>query len=286
MYSFIPGLASGPGGRRTAFLQMISGEESRFFRFPAESFHTDPEKLLVRVGDSVFSAAGADISVSQGGDRVSGRLRYSAFQPVRRSMYCPTVMGPFSYLRFLECSHDIISMGHGLAGVLNVNGKTVDFTGGAGYLEQDAGKSFPKAWVWYQSNCFSRPGDGVMLAAARVPVCRFAFPGLLCVCRVGGREYRLATYYGGRLERISRSGDIVGIAARQGKDRLEIRIRARGGQELRAPFLGDMSRCILEFPCCDSTVRLTRGGKTILEDRGTCAGFEQVGGRKEFNLRK
>lgn len=284
MYSFIPGRATGSDGKRTAFLQMISREGSRFFRYPAESFHTDPKKLFVSVGDSVFSAAGADLSVSQGGIEVSGRLRYSAFQPIRRSVYCPTVMGPFSYLRFLECSHDVVSMNHKLDGELSINGKTVSFAGGTGYIERDAGKSFPKAWVWYQSNRFSQPGNSVMLAAARVPVGLFSFSGLLCVCRAGGREYRLATYYGGRLERAFRSGNGIGLIARQGGDRLEIRVRASGGQELKAPLLGDMTRAIREFPCCDSAVLLTRNGTVVMKDRGVCAGFEQVGDLREFGL--
>ncbi|WP_267459175.1 hypothetical protein [Caproicibacter fermentans] len=43
-----------------------------------------------------------------------------------------------------------------------------------------------------------------------------------------------------------------------------------------------MSRAIREYPCCDSAVRLTEGKKVLLEDRGACAGLEQVGGLDEF----
>lgn len=282
VYSFIPGLSAAPDGRQTAFLQVISPEWSRFFRYPAESFRVERHPLRVRVGDSVFGEAGAAVSILQDGMRISGEIAYSAFQPILKSLYCPTVMGPFSYLWFLECSHDVVSMSHSLKGELNVNGETLDLTGGTGYLERDAGKSFPRAWVWYQSNCFSRPGDGVMLAAARVPIGPWAFNGLLGVCRAGGREYRLATYFGGGLERVQRKGNIVCISARQGERRLEIRVRAGASRELKAPLLGDMSRAIREYPCCDSAVRLTEGKKVLLEDRGACAGLEQVGGLDEF----
>lgn len=283
VYSFIPGLAVGTDGEKSAFLQVITQEGSHFFRFPAESFHSDPQKLRVEVGDSVFGASGAEVSVSQEGIRISGKIRYSPLQLLQRSLYCPTVMGPFSYLRFLECSHDVVSMRHGLTGTLTINEKPVELTGGTGYIERDAGRSFPRAWLWYQSNCFPEPGDGVMLAAARVPVgSAFSFPGLLCVCHAGGREYRLATYCGGRLERVLRREREVGLVARQGGDRLEVRVRADAGRELRAPLLGDMSRVIREFPCCNSAVRLTRNGKVLLQGVGKCAGFEQIGGLDEI----
>lgn len=276
-FCLIPGLSVGNGGEKTAFLQILSAEGSRFFRFPPEEYRADPAACLIRIGDSVFSRSGLKLSVLQDGERIFGRIGYSALRPIGRSIWNPTLMGPFSYLRFLECSHDIVSLSHELSGFLNVNGKTVDFTGGRGYIESDAGRSFPRAWVWYQSNGFSRPGDCVMLAAAKVPVAGISFPGLLCVCSVGGREYRMATYRGGGLERVERSPGETVLQARQGRLFLEIRVRTGEGRKLLAPSMGSMTRKIREFPCCDSRVRLTSGGRVLLEDTGACAGFELAG---------
>ena len=277
VFSFIPGLSVGPAGERSAFLQVVSTQGSHFFRFPPEAYHADPDACRIRVGDSRFDRSGASLAVAQDGVEISGRIGYSGLHPIRRSLWSPTLMGPFSYLRFLECSHDVVSLHHTLSGSLRFDGEEVDFTGGTGYIERDAGRSFPRAWIWYQSCDFPRPGDCVMLAAAWIPLGALSFPGLLCVCSAGGEEYRLATYSGGRLERLERRGDCLGLLARQGALSLRIRVRADRGRELLAPLLGDMTRTIREYPCCESDVLLKRGGEVLLRGAGACAGFEQVG---------
>mgnify|MGYP000856607681 CR=1 FL=1 len=278
VYSFIPGLSVAPTGEKYAFLQAISPGGSRFLRYAPGEYAADPDSCSVRIGDSFFGPSGACVSVSRDGARIRGLIRYSAFRPIRRSFYCPTAMGPFSYLRFLECFHDVVSLSHGLSGLLDWNGETVDFSGGTGYIERDAGRSFPRAWIWYQSCGFPRPEDCVMLAAARVPFrAGRSFPGLICICSAGGREYRLASYYGGRLVRAERAADGFLICAKQRSLRLEIRVRPRDGHALLAPLLGNMTRTIREYPCCDSRVRLVRGARVLLEGEGRCAGFEQAG---------
>ena len=278
VYSFIPGLSVGPEGEKSAFLQVIAPGGSRFLRYAPEEYRADPASCSVRIGDSRFDRSGARLSVSRDGTEIRGEIRYSEFRPIRRSVYCPTAMGPFSYLRFMECSHDVVSLSHGLSGSLNLCGETVDFTGGTGYVERDAGRSFPSAWVWYQSCGFSRPDDCVMLAAARIPLGKkLEFPGLICICAAGGREYRLATYCGGRLEYAGQTGDGFLLRARQGSLRLTIRVRPARGHALLAPLMGDMTRTIREYPCCDSAVRLARGGEILLQGEGRCAGVERVG---------
>lgn len=283
VYSFIPGLSVGPSGEKSAFLQIIYPGGSRFLRYGAEEYRADPDACSVRIGDSRFDASGAHLSVSKDGTEIGGEIRYSAFRPIRRSLWCPTAMGPFSYLRSLECSHDVVSLSHAISGTLDLCGETVDFTGGTGYIERDAGRSFPSAWVWYQCCGFSRPDDCVMLAAARIPLGkRSSFPGLICICSAGGREYRLATYCGGRLEYAGQTGNGFLLRVRQGTLRLTIRVRVTRGHALLAPLMGDMTRTIREYPCCDSRVRLTRGGEVLLESEGRCAGFERVGAFSEL----
>ena len=40
----------------------------------------------------------------------------------------------------MQCSHGVISMGHPLEGSVRLNGETIDFSGGTGYIETDRGR--------------------------------------------------------------------------------------------------------------------------------------------------
>lgn len=275
--SLIPGEAEDASGRKSAFLQVISCAGSHFFRFSHGEYRADPERCILRLGESFFSRSGIRISVHRDGADIEGAVAYSRPQPIRRTLLCPTAMGPLAYLPFPECRHDVISLSHELSGVLTVNGERIVFNGGTGYIEKDAGRSFPEAWLWYQSCGFEHPGDSVMFAAATVRCGALRFPGLLCICRAAGEEHRLATYLGGKVTLLEKRGGRVFVEARQRDYRLRLGVAPVSGYSLLAPVLGDMRRSIREYPCCDSRILLTKGNRMLLSGAGACAGFEQSG---------
>lgn len=51
----------------------------------------------------------------------------------------------FSFIPFMECNHDIVSVNHDLRGRISVNRNVIEFDGGKGYIEKDWGVSFPEA---------------------------------------------------------------------------------------------------------------------------------------------
>ena len=55
----------------------------------------------------------------------------------------PGVMGPFSFVPFMECYHGVVNIDHKISGSLMINNEEIDFTDGYGYIEKDWGKSFP-----------------------------------------------------------------------------------------------------------------------------------------------
>lgn len=277
VFSFIPGMAAGRDGEKKAFVQVISTKGAAFVEYPFDEFEVVPQKRLIRVGDNLFSPRGVRLDLRSGPLSVRGCLRYSGLTPLRRSVYAPGIMGPFSYLGFLECYHGVLSLYHTLDGRLVWNGETVPLSGGTGYIEKDFGRSFPKSWFWYQCGGFRRPGDCVMFAFARVPFAGVAFPGVLAVCRIAGEEIRLATYYGARLRRLWRNGDRAAAEIAQGRTVLRVEVAGKEGKLLRAPVLGEMSRVIEEYPSCDSRVTLWRDGCVLFRGAGRAAGFELAG---------
>jgi len=116
---------------------------------------------------------------------------------------------------------------------LAVDGKDLDFSGGQGYIEKDWGRSFPKAWIWTQSNHFTTAGTCITASVAVIPWLGSTFNGFIAGLWHGGRLYRFATYTGAKLERQEATDREVAlhfVDHRKDGHRLEIEAtRASGG---------------------------------------------------------
>ena len=49
----------------------------------------------------------------------------------------PGIMGPYSFIPFMECYHGILSMNHKILGSLKYNDENISFNGGKCYMEKD-----------------------------------------------------------------------------------------------------------------------------------------------------
>lgn len=263
--ALIPAFHAGRDGRRSASLQIITDAGSWWLEYPAEEFRASGDSFHVEIGGALFHEGGMTIGLRRDGLSLQGELRYGPFAALRRD-----IMGPFRFLPGMQCSHGVLSMGHSLEGSLRLNGEVLDFSGGIGYVETDRGKSFPDAYLWSQCVWPDPDGGSIMLAAASVPTPAGSFTGCICALLYRGREYRLATYRGARIESCSAAGAVI----RQGRLRLEAEALEARGQALRAPAEGRMERGIRESLCAKVRYRLWSGG-TLLLCRTDCrASFE------------
>ncbi len=105
-------------------------------------------------------------------------------------------MGPYSFAPFMECYHGVLSFDHDMNGTLIMNGESVNFDGGRGYIEKDWGRAFPRAWVWGQSNHFDHPGTSITISVATIPWLRTSFRGFIIGLWHDRKLYRFATYTG------------------------------------------------------------------------------------------
>ena len=269
--ALIPACHIDRSGRRSASLQVIVDGQSWWLAYPDTEFRAFGEMFCVRVGRSLFTRRQMCLHIEENGLSLHGTVHYGPFTPLKSD-----VMGPFRFLPAMECAHGVLSMAHPLEGRVTLNGKTLDFSGGVGYIETDRGRSFPDAYLWTQ--CVwqgDRPGR-VMLSIATIPMAGVRFTGCICAVCYGGREYRLATYRGARVERWSSAGAVI----RQGKYRLSAELLKGEGCSLRAPAEGVMGRTVRES--LRSTVRYRFwAGETLLLDRtNRCAGFEYADGKE------
>ena len=252
-------------GRRSASLQVIADGQSWWLEYPDTEFRAAGQAFRIHVGQSLFTGRGMRLCVEREGLSLHGTVRYGPFTPLKSD-----IMGPFRFLPGMECAHGVLSMGHPLEGSVTLNGKTLDFSGGVGYMETDRGRSFPSAYLWTQCVWQESSLNSLMLSVATIPLAGGQFTGCICAVVYRGREYRLATYRGARVERWSAGGASI----RQGKYRLSVELLEGKGCPLRAPAGGVMGRTV--HKSLRATVRYRFwAGETLLLDHTDCyASFE------------
>ncbi len=269
--ALIPAVHREAEGVCTASLQVITDHTSYVLEVPLEGSSFGREGGALQVGQSRFSPAGVRLQIVEKGLEVRGELRYGPLTALRWD-----IMGPFRLAEpLMQCYHGVLSLRHGLSGQLAVNGKTLNFDGGTGYIETDRGRSFPRDYLWTQCNW---EDSCVMLSVAEIPFLLGRFKGCICAIFHAGREYRLATYLGCRILRYGARGAEV----RQGSYRLVVERLSDGGCPLRAPSQGAMKRIIRESLATLVRYRFWRGNQLILDHTDSAASYEYADERSNY----
>lgn len=215
---------------------------------------------------------------------LKGELNFSGNVPWPKPFYSPGIMGPFAFIPFMECYHGIVSMDHKITGTLKKDNLVFDFTGGRGYIEKDWGHSFPSAYVWMQSNHFSKPGNSFKASVAKIPWIGSSFTGFIAGLWLDKQLIRFTTYNGTKLIRMNVSLENVLIVLRNSRHTLEIEAIRREAAGLASPIGGFMNGRIEESMSAELKVKLThtKSGERIWEDTGYHAGLEVAGKIEEI----
>ena len=276
--ALIPGLSFDREGTIHPFLQIIWNEKSCCIDFSEEEFLIDRRQQMIMIGNNVFSRRGIKVNLKTKELSLQGVIRFGPLTPIRYS-----IMGPFQFMPFMECRHEIISMSHPLSGNVKLNGKRINFDEGNGYLEGDKGRSFPKQYLWLQCNDFVKPVS-VMISIATNPFLGLQFEGCIGVLMYQGKEYRFATYLGARV--ISKRDTAVII--KQGAYSLKVFLTnqrrkrdLRFAHSLLAPNQGAMNRMIKEEHLVRGRFLLYKGEKQVFDLSSSSVSFESVPGSKD-----
>ena len=263
--ALIPAFHIDREGRRTASLQVISKDQAWWLEYSETQLKVSQRLFQVQIGQSSFGHQGINLHIQQDNLSLCGSLHYGPFTALRSD-----IMGPFRFFAGMQCAHGVISMGHSLSGTLELNGEHLDFSDGIGYIETDRGRSFPTKYLWTQC-LWDGPDQGsLMLAIATIPLPVGGFTGCICSVLYRGREYRLATYRGVKIEARSSSGAVI----RQGRYRLEAELLSERRQPLRAPVEGRMERTIHESLCAEVRYRFWHGDSLLFQHTDSNASFE------------
>jgi hypothetical protein len=304
-YAIIPGIFKNRDpARHHAFVQVLDGATGRgtYHTFPADAFRAARDRFEVTIGANRFTEDHVSLQLAGEGQTLYGEVHFEGLTPWPVTLLSPGIMGWYSWVPTMECYHGVLSLDHALRGALTIDGRTIDWQGGRGYIEKDWGMSFPSAWIWIQSNHFDRPGVSLTASIAIIPWRRASFRGMIVGLWHGGRLYRFATYTGARTDRLEITPDVTSGdrpsaservtwalcgRMRLGGPRYRLELDARretrlpGEGLIRGPSVRAMGVRVAESLSASVEVRLTRlrgrQATVIFEGIGRYAGLEVEG---------
>ena len=276
----IPGVAySSLSEEKKVFIQVIDSKENRTFYFPfkKDEFRFSSKHFHVEIGDNIFTGNKMKLDIRQDGILIQGTLEFHNIIPYPRKLFIPGIMGPFSFLPFMQCYHGVINIQHMVTGKLNIGDNKLDFSPGQGYIEKDWGRSFPKEYIWLQSNHFEGNEASIMFSLAHIPFIGRSFQGFICNFIINNCEYRFATYNKSKIKSVSYTDDYLEIDIV--KDEFELNIKAvvcRDSGELKAPRNGAMDILIKEGLSGAAEIRLLKNSKVVFEGKANPCAIEMM----------
>jgi hypothetical protein len=267
-FAIIPGISLAADDAH-GFIQILgsSSAASQYHRFEPGEFHYDPKNFEIVLGRNRFSLGSIDVDL----DDFSAHLTIEQAVRWPSSIISPSSMGWYSFMRFMECYHGIIVLDADIRGTVNDR----ELSEGRFYLEKDWGTSFPRAWIWMQSNSFSTRAS-LTCSVARVPFRGTEFTGFIIGLYTGGKLYSFTTYNRSSLTGIEYDNDSVSFTVQKGNMALQIRARRAQGSQLASPVQGEMTGRIEETLCSEISVELSQNGRQLFADQGVHAGLEVV----------
>ncbi len=283
-YAVIPGIfLSHDREKHHAFVQVLDGQTggSAYFTYLPEQFIAAEDDFDVRVGPNHFRADCVSLNLTGDELALKGELNFEGLSPWPVTLTAPGIMGWYGWVTIMECYHGVVSLDHSISGSLSLDGQSLDFNGGRGYIEKDWGQSFPSAWVWMQTNHFEHPGTSLTASIAVIPMMGRKFPGFIIGLWHNGSLYRFAKYTNAQVEKLAVTDQHVTWVVRDSRYRLEMLATRSGGGLLHAPSRTEMHKRVMETLQSTVEVRLSRlegtHDTTIFHGTGRNAGLEVQG---------
>jgi hypothetical protein len=281
-FAIIPGVAMDANGNKQSFIQILDGKKftAEYHKFLFEEFQSSSKRFKVSIGENSFSMNRLKLNLKN----IKGKINFTEHAEWEKKFLAPGIMGWYSFVPFMECYHQVVSMHFNLLGKLIVNGNEINFNGGRGYLEKDWGRSFPSSWVWMQSNHFAKDKTSFKLSVAKIPWIGTSFVGFICAFLHDGKIQKFATYTGAKLKHVEIGKDHVAVIIQDREFSLTAHATRPPGAELAAPILGLMDGRVHESMISEISVQLQerQTGKSVFDGIGTHAGIEVAGNISEL----
>ena len=275
--SFIPGISIDRQEKK-AFIQVITNDSSYFVNYNIDNFKFSHTPFYIKIDDNFFSKDSIHIDINDNSQNliIFGNIKYSKIKNINTNFLNPNIMGPFSYIPFMECNHAILSMKSIADGLIDINNKRITFDNGIGYVEKDWGYSFPKSYIWCQGNSFENSNASFMISIADIPFKAFNFRGFICSLIINNNEFKFTTYNNSKLIKYDIYNNSINIILNKGPYSLNITSKYTSGHRLLAPIKGKMEKNIFESITTSIVVTLKKDNIIIFSDISENCGLEIV----------
>ncbi len=280
----IPGMARNEkSGDSHSFVQVLNGATGgvQYHRYPADAFSASKTVHDIRVGASRFRPEMIELDIDDKEGSLKGSLTFGALTPWPVTFFRPGYMGWYAFVPFMECYHGVLSFDHVVTGSLTLGKTEMDFTGGRGYLEKDWGVSFPRSWVWMQSNNFDKPGVSFVMSIATIPWMKNYFTGFGGAFWDNGDFYPFTTWNGSKVKNLQIGDEQASFSVVHKKYMVKVTAQGKDTGELLSPVFGEMAGKVLESMKATITVQMyNKEGKTFREiftGAGSSGGLEVMG---------
>ncbi len=288
VFAVIPGIYYAPNPAEShAFIQILNGQDhqSHYLQFPITQFQAAQHHFEVNIGANQFQRTGIRLNLQSANCALVGNLRFQALKPWPITLTAPGIMGWYALVPGMQCYHGVLSLDHSLAGTLTYNRQTIDFNGGRGYLEKDWGRSFPRGYIWIQSNHFQQENTALMVSIAHIPWLTRAFRGFLIGFLLNGHLYRFTSYTGAHLETVHLTPTEIQITVADQSAKLVITAQRTAGGYLHGPYSVRMIQRVAESLRSQVAIlfyrRRAKDWELICQDVGKPAGLDLNGNLKD-----
>ena len=274
-WSIIPGVYIGKNPADShSFIQFLNGVNGKswYIDFPYSDFHADHDRFHIKIGVNEFSSDSMDLDIARDDFQSEAVLNMREPNPGQSRFFHRALWDHLPGCRDCNAIMAWFLWISQIMGSLIINNEKLVFSGGRGYMEKDWGKTMPNAWIWSQTNHFSREGVSLTFSVADIPFGPLSFNGFIAGLLLDGKLHRFATYTGARIKDISMNEHDVSITFADGKEMLAVCAKRGRTSSLHAPTISQMDRRIMETLSAQvETQLLCREGdtwKTIFKDTG------------------
>ena len=207
-FIFIPGVSLGKKADDFhTYVQIIdvNAQQQYFLKYTIKDSIYSSESFNIKIGENIFSEHGLTLK----NDVVKGRINFRTISKWPASPIGRHTMGLFDFFPFLPTRYAIYSMNLSLAGSITINGRTIDFSNGKGYIEKSWGKRFPTTLVWSQCSHFDRPNTSFSLSLSKTPFFFSGFKMFSCCFFFEGRHYSFNSRNGAKIIKFEPKGNFI-----------------------------------------------------------------------------
>ncbi|MDR0850091.1 MAG: hypothetical protein LBN07_01240 [Christensenellaceae bacterium] len=230
-FSFIAGVSKNMADPHS-FIMFISRAFSHYFRFDLSEFKFDKQNMTITIAKNIFSLNQITVDLQDAGITLCTHLKLSNHSLFKKSIYSPSVMGPFGYLK-MRCNHAVISLKHNVSGTIALNNQKTKVNS-LGYIEKDFGSNFPKNYVWAHGM-----NNELSIMFAYAHPLTLGMRGFLCIILHKGKQYNFSLYTLAKLSITKESEQHFKAKLKKGKNYIEFDIKnSTKGHILPAPAEG------------------------------------------------